>query len=182
MEFHRHRRGVPQVEVTFDVDANGMLHVSATDKATDKEQSIRIEASSGLSEAEIEKMRKDAQAHSAEDKRKREEIDIKNQADAVVYQTEKQIKELGDKLSDEDKGKIEAAFGRLKEAQKGNNVDEIKSALEASILPGMKLLRKCMLRERDRNRKVLPEKSKRNNKKSNLKKKVKNLLKMRIMK
>ncbi len=100
------QRGVPQVEVTFDIDANGMLHVSAKDKATDKEQSIRIEASSGLSEAEIEKMRKDATAHSAEDKRKREEIDVKNQADSVVYQTEKQIKEFGDKLGDEDKGKI----------------------------------------------------------------------------
>jgi molecular chaperone DnaK len=125
------QRGVPQVEVTFDIDANGMLHVSAKDKATEKEQSIRIEASSGLSEAEIEKMRKDATAHSAEDKRKREEIDVKNQADSVVYQTEKQINEFGDKLGDEDKGKIEAAIGRLKEAQKGASVDEIKSALDA---------------------------------------------------
>jgi len=124
-------RGVPQVEVTFDVDANGMLHVSAQDKATNKEQSIRIEASSGLSEEEVEKMRKDATAHSAEDKRKREEIDTKNQADSVVYQTEKQVSEMGDKLNDEDKGKIEAALGRLKEAQKGSNLDEIKSALEA---------------------------------------------------
>ena len=81
-------------------------------------------------EDEIEKMRKDAQAHSAEDKRKREEIDIKNQADAVVYQTESQVKEMADKLSDEDKGKIDAALGRLKEAQKGDNLDEIKSSLE----------------------------------------------------
>ncbi|MCB0282974.1 MAG: molecular chaperone DnaK [Calditrichae bacterium] len=124
-------RGIPQVEVTFDVDANGMLHVSAKDKATSKEQSIRIEASSGLSESEIEKMRKDAQAHASEDKRKREEIDIKNQADSVVYQTEKQIKEMADKLSADDKGKIETAIGRLKEAQKGSNTDEIKSALDA---------------------------------------------------
>lgn len=124
-------RGIPQVEVTFDVDANGMLHVSAKDKATGKEQSIRIEASSGLSESEIEKMRKDAQAHSAEDKRKREEIDTKNLADAVIYQTENQIKEMGDKLNDEDKGKIEAAIGRLKEAKKGDNLDEIKSALDS---------------------------------------------------
>lgn len=124
-------RGIPQIEVTFDVDSNGILHVSAQDKATGKEQSIRIEASSGLSEGEIEKMRKDAQAHSAEDKRKREEIDIKNQADSVVYQTEKQIKEMGDKLNNEDKGKIEAALGRLKEAQKGSNTDEIKSSLDA---------------------------------------------------
>lgn len=125
------RRGVPQVEVTFDVDANGMLHVSASDKATGKEQSIRIEASSGLSDAEIEKMRKDAQVHSADDKRKREEIDTKNQADAVIYQTESQIKEMAEKLSAEDKSKVEAAIGRLKEAQKGNNIDEIKSSLDA---------------------------------------------------
>ena len=124
-------RGIPQIEVTFDVDANGILHVSAKDKATSKEQSIRIEASSGLSESEIDKMRKDAQAHSAEDKRKREEIDIKNQADSVVYQTEKQVNEMGDKLNDEDKNKIQTALGRLKEAQKGTNTNEIKSALDA---------------------------------------------------
>jgi molecular chaperone DnaK len=124
-------RGTPQIEVTFDVDANGILHVSAKDKATGKEQSIRIESSSGLTEAEIEKMRKDAQAHSAEDKRKREEIEIKNQADSVVYQTEKQINDMKDKLSSEDKTKIETAIGRLKEAQKSANVDEIKSAMDA---------------------------------------------------
>lgn len=123
-------RGVPQIEVTFDVDANGILHVSAKDKATGKEQSIRIEASSGLTEAEIEKMKKDAQAHAAEDKRKREEIETKNQADSIVYQTEKQIKEMEDKLSSEDKSKIETALGRLKEAQKGSNVDELKSAID----------------------------------------------------
>jgi len=113
------QRGVPQVEVTFDVDANGMLHVSAKDKATDKEQSIRIEASSGLSEEEIEKMRKDATVHSAEDKRKREEIDVKNQADSVVYQTEKQIKEFGEKLSDDKKAPIEEALEELNCSQPG---------------------------------------------------------------
>lgn len=125
------QRGVPQVEVTFDVDANGMLHVSAKDKVTNKEQSIRIEASSGLDEKEIDKMRKDAQANSAEDKRKREEIDTKNQADSVVYQTEKQIEEFGEKLAEDDKTKIEAAIGRLKEALKGTATDEIKSAMDA---------------------------------------------------
>ncbi len=124
-------RGIPQVEVTFDVDANGMLHVSAKDKATAKEQSIRIEASSGLSEAEIDKMKKEAQAHAADDKRKREEIETKNQADTVVYQTEKQLKEMEDKIEPDDKNKIETALGRLKEAQKGSNVDELKSALDA---------------------------------------------------
>ena len=124
-------RGIPQIEVIFDVDANGILHVSAKDKASGKEQSIRIESSSGLNEAEIEKMRKDAQAHSAEDKRKREEIDIKNQADSVVYQTEKQIEEMKDKLTDDDKSKIETAIGRLKESQKSGNTDEIKSSLDA---------------------------------------------------
>jgi molecular chaperone DnaK len=123
-------RGIPQIEVTFDIDANGILHVTAKDKATAKEQSIRIEASSGLKEDEIEKMKKEAQAHSVEDKRKKEEIETKNQADAVVYQTEKQINEMKDKISDEDKGKIETALGRLKEAQKSNNIDEMKSSLE----------------------------------------------------
>lgn len=123
-------RGIPQIEVTFDVDANGILNVTAKDKATNKEQSIRIEASSGLSEAEIEKMKKEAQAHAAEDKRKKEEIETKNQADNTIYQTEKQLKELQDKMSAEDKTKIETALGRLKEAQKSSNVDEMKSALD----------------------------------------------------
>lgn len=123
-------RGIPQVEVTFDVDANGIVNVTAKDKATNKEQSIRIEASSGLSEAEIDKMKKEAQAHAAEDKRKKEEIETKNQADNTIYQTEKQLKELQDKMSTEDKTKIETALGRLKEAQKGSNVDEMKSALD----------------------------------------------------
>ncbi|RMH63094.1 MAG: molecular chaperone DnaK [Calditrichaeota bacterium] len=124
-------RGVPQIEVTFDVDANGILNVSAKDKASGKEQSIRIEASSGLSEDEVEKMRKDAQAHAAEDKRKREEIETRNQADSLVYQTEKQLKEMGDKVAADDKTKIETAIGRLKEALKGSNTDEIKSAMDA---------------------------------------------------
>jgi molecular chaperone DnaK len=124
-------RGVPQIEVTFDIDANGILHVSAKDKATGKEQSIKITHSSGLSDAEIEKMRKDAKEHEAEDKKKREEVDTKNHADSLIFQTEKQIKEFEDKLTPELKSKIETPLGRLKEAVKGTNIDEIKSAMEA---------------------------------------------------
>jgi molecular chaperone DnaK len=124
-------RGIPQIEVTFDMDANGILNVSAKDKATNKEQSIRIEASTGLSKEEVEKMVNDAKAHSAEDKKKREQIDTRNQADQVIYQTEKHLKENGDKLDAELKNKVEAAVGRLKEAVKGSNVDEIKSSIDA---------------------------------------------------
>jgi molecular chaperone DnaK len=123
-------RGIPQIEVTFDIDANGILNVHAKDKATNKEQSIRIEASSGLSEEEVQKMKKQAQAHAAEDSKKRESVDVRNQADTIVYQTEKQLKELGDKLDPAGKAKIETAIGRLKEAQKGNNIEEMKSAIE----------------------------------------------------
>lgn len=124
-------RGIPQIEVTFDIDANGILNVSAKDKATNKEQSIRIEASSGLTKEEIEKMMNDAKEHSAEDKKRREEVDIKNSADQLVYQTEKNLKEYGDKLDGETKGKIEAAVGRVKEALKGSNINEIRSATDA---------------------------------------------------
>jgi len=123
-------RGIPQIEVTFDVDANGILQVKAKDKASGKEQSIRIEASSGLNEQEIEKMKKEATAHAAEDKRKKVEIETKNQADAAVYQTEKQMKEMEDKIEADDKTKLETALGRLKEAQKGTNIDETKSAID----------------------------------------------------
>ena len=124
-------RGIPQIEVTFDIDANGILNVSAKDKATNKEQSIRIEASSGLTKDEIEKMVDDAKAHTADDKKRREEIDTKNSADQLVYQTEKNLKEYGDKLDKENKGKIDAAVGRVKETIKGLNIDEIRSATDA---------------------------------------------------
>ena len=123
-------RGIPQIEVTFDIDANGILNVAAKDKATNKEQSIRIEASTGLSKDEVEKMVNDAKAHASDDKKKREVVDLKNQADQVVYQTEKNLKELGDKVDEESKNKIEAAVGRVKEALKTENVDELKSAIE----------------------------------------------------
>lgn len=124
-------RGIPQIEVTFDIDANGILKVTAKDKATNKEQSIRIEASTGLTKEEIERMVNDAKSHAAEDKKKREEIDTRNQADQVAYQTEKFLKENSDKLDAENKNRVEAAVGRLKESLKGSNIDEIKSAVEA---------------------------------------------------
>ena len=123
-------RGVPQIEVTFDVDANGIMNVSAKDKGTGKEQNIRIEASSGLSDEEVEKMVNDAQVNAAEDKKKREEIETKNQAEQQVHQTEKQIKEMDDKISDDAKAKVTEAVDKVKEALKGDNIDTIKSANE----------------------------------------------------
>jgi len=124
-------RGVPQIEVSFDIDANGILHVSAKDKATGKQQSIRIEASSGLTEQEIQKMIKDAELHAAEDRRKREEADAKNRADQMVFQTEKGLREYGDRLDSDTKTRVEKAVARVKEALKTNNINEIKSATEA---------------------------------------------------
>ena len=124
-------RGMPQIEVTFDIDANGILHVSAKDKATGKEQSIRIEASSGLSEDEIERMVKDAEEHADEDKKRREAIELSNHAGQLAYETEKQLKEHGDKLDATDKAKVEAAVGRVNEALKGSDDGEVKSAVEA---------------------------------------------------
>lgn len=124
-------RGIPQIEVTFDIDANGILNVAAKDKATGREQSIRIEASTGLSKEEIEKMVNDAKSHASDDKKKRELVDLKNQADQVAYQTEKNLKELGDKVDGSSKSKLEAAVGRVREALKAENVDEIKSSLDA---------------------------------------------------
>ncbi len=124
-------RGVPQIEVTFDIDANGILHVSAKDKATGKEQNIRIEASSGLNKDEIERMKREAQMHAEEDRRRREEIDLKNQADNLIYSTDKQLKELGDRIPSENKSKIQNARDRLDKAVKENNISEIRSAIDA---------------------------------------------------
>ncbi|HDN67582.1 MAG TPA: molecular chaperone DnaK, partial [Firmicutes bacterium] len=124
-------RGVPQIEVTFDIDANGILHVSAKDKATGREQSIRIEASSGLTEEEIDRMVKEAQMHAAEDRRRREEVDARNQADQTIYQTEKNLKEMADRLNPDVKARIEAAVERTKQALEGKDIGEIKSATEA---------------------------------------------------
>ena len=124
-------RGVPQIEVTFDIDANGMLHVSAKDKATNKEQSIRITSSSGLSKEEVEKMKSDAAAHASDDKKRKEEIETKNQADNLVFQTRKQLKDLADKMDADTKSKVEAAANALEEAIKGNNPADIKAKTEA---------------------------------------------------
>ncbi len=123
-------RGVPQIEVSFDIDANGILHVSAKDLGTGKEQSIAIQSSSGLSKDEVEKMRKDAESHADEDKKRREVIDVKNQADQLVYSTEKTLKEHGDKVSSETRGNIENAMNNLKEAAKGDNAEAIRKAIE----------------------------------------------------
>ena len=123
-------RGTPQIEVTFDIDANGILNVSAADKATGKEQSIRIEASSGLSEDEIEKMKVDAEKHAKDDEAKKESVDIHNTADQLIYQTENQMKEAGDKITDEDKKSIEDAVEQLKQANGGSDIDAIKTAIE----------------------------------------------------
>ena len=124
-------RGVPQIEVTFDIDANGILNVNAKDKATGKEQSIRIEASSGLSEAEIDKMVNDAKKHETEDKENREMVDLHNQAEQLVYQTEKNIDEFGEKLSDDEKKILTDVVEKLKTANSGSNEDDIQSAMDA---------------------------------------------------
>lgn len=122
-------RGVPQIEVTFDIDANGILNVSAKDKATGKAQSIRIEASSGLSEDEIKRMKADAEANAEADKRERERIDKLNTADAMIFNTEKQLKEYGDKLPADKKGEIESALSKLKEAHKNQDIAGIDAAM-----------------------------------------------------
>ena len=121
-------RGVPQIEVTFEVDANGIMNVSAKDKATGKEQSIRIEASSGLSDAEIQRMKDEASANAAADAKEKERIDKINQADAMIFQTEKSLKDLGDKLPADKKSQIETALGKLKEAHKNQDIDAIDVA------------------------------------------------------
>ena len=121
---------MPQIEVAFDIDANGILKVSAKDLGTGKQQSIEIKSSSGLSEEEVQKMSQEAEAHAEEDKKKREVVDLKNQADQVVYQTEKTLKEHGDKVPADTRGNIESAVNNLKEAVKGDDADAIKKAME----------------------------------------------------
>ncbi len=132
-------RGVPQIEVTFDIDANGILNVSAKDLGTGKEQSIRITASSGLTEEEIDKMVKDAEMHSSEDKKKREVIEARNQADGLVYTTEKALKDHGDKVDDETRKGIETALEELKKAIEGDDPEAIKSKTEALAMASQKL-------------------------------------------
>ena len=124
------QRGTPQIEVTFDIDANGIVHVSAKDRATSKEQSMTITSSSSLSKEKIEEMIRDAESHAEDDKRRREEAEVRNNADSLVYQTEKVLKDQGDKVTEEEKAAVEGPLGILKTAIAGNNVDDIKAATE----------------------------------------------------
>ena len=132
-------RGMPQIEVTFDIDANGIVHVSAKDKATNKEQQIRIQPSGGLSDADIEKMVKDAEANAEADKKRRELIEAQNQADTLLYTTEKTLKEHGDKISAEDKDAVEKDLAALKDVAKSDDLDAIKAKTEALMQSSMKL-------------------------------------------
>jgi molecular chaperone DnaK len=132
-------RGMPQVEVTFDIDANGILSVKAKDKASGKEQSIRIEAQSSLSKEDIEKMKKEAEMHAAEDKQKRELIDLKNQAEQLIYTAEKAIKDAGDKISAEVKQTVEEKVAEVKKAKEGTEAEAIKKSLEELSLAMQKI-------------------------------------------
>ena len=132
-------RGVPQIEVTFDIDANGIVNVTAKDKATGKEQAIRIQASGGLKDEDIDRMVKDAEAHAEEDKKKRELIDAKNKAESIIHQTEKNLKEFGDKVPEADKTAIETAIKDLKSAAEGDNLDDINNKTDALMNASMKL-------------------------------------------
>ena len=123
-------RGVPQIEVAFNIDANGILSVSAKDVATGKEQSIEIKGSSGLDSSEIDQMRKDAEAHAEEDKKRRELVDLKNQGDQMAYQMEKNLNEQGESVSGEDRGNVESAISALREAAKGEDAEAIKRAMQ----------------------------------------------------
>jgi len=123
-------RGVPQIEVTFDIDANGIINVSAKDKATNKEQSIRIEASSGLSDSEIEKMKQEAEANADADKAAKEKVDVINKADSLIFQTEKQLDEFGDKIPGDKMQPITDSLAELKEAHKTGDVEVIKPAID----------------------------------------------------
>jgi molecular chaperone DnaK len=132
-------RGVPQIEVTFDIDANGIVSVTAKDKATGKEQQIRIQASGGLSDADIQKMVKDAEEHAAEDKKRKEAVEAKNQGEALVHSTEKALSEHGDKVSGDEKSAIESAVTALKDALKTDDADDIKAKTNALAQASMKL-------------------------------------------
>jgi molecular chaperone DnaK len=132
-------RGVPQVEVTFDIDANGIVNVSAKDKATNKEQQIRIQASGGLSDAEIEKMVKEAEANAAEDKKRKDLVEAKNHAEALIHSTSKSLTEYGDKVSAADKSAIEAAIADLKSVLEGEDAEAVKEKTNALAQAAMKL-------------------------------------------
>ncbi|MCG8695336.1 MAG: Hsp70 family protein, partial [Minwuiales bacterium] len=133
------RRGMPQVEVTFDIDANGIVNVQAKDKATNKEQAIRIQASGGLSDNEIDQMVKDAEAHADEDKKRRETAEVRNQAEALIHSTEQTMSELGDKVSAEDKSTIESDIQALRTALEGDDTDDINAKMQALANSSMKI-------------------------------------------
>ena len=132
-------RGVPQIEVTFDIDANGIMNISAKDKGTGKEQKIQIQASGGLSEEEINKMVKEAEANKEADKKKRDSVDARNQADSLVFSTEKSLKEHGDKVSAEEKKSIENGIADLKKSLEGTDAEDIKKKTQSLIQVSMKL-------------------------------------------
>jgi molecular chaperone DnaK len=132
-------RGIPQIEVSFDIDANGIIKVTAKDLGTGKEQQVRIESSSGLTETDIQKMVKDAEANAAKDKAEREKIDVKNQADQLIYQTEKTLGEIGDKISQDEKDKIHAAINDLREQLKKENIPSIKSSMDTLMKASHKM-------------------------------------------
>ena len=145
-------RGIPQIEVAFNIDANGILNVSAKDLATSKQQSIEIKSSSGISDQDIDRMKKDAESHAEEDKKKREVVDLKNQSDQLVYVTEKTLKEHGSKVSGDTRGKIESAVNNLKEVAKGNDADAIRKAIDNLNSEVRSLARRCMRKPRRRPR------------------------------
>jgi molecular chaperone DnaK len=135
-------RGIPQIEVTFDIDANGIVHVSAKDRATNKEQSMTITGQSSLSKDAIDQMVKDAEAHAEEDRQRRDEADIRNSADTLVYQTEKLLKEQGDKISDEERSSVESKLADLKTAIAGNDLETIKTATESLMTASQEFTQK----------------------------------------
>lgn len=132
-------RGMPQIEVTFDIDANGIVNVTAKDKATNKEHQIRIQASGGLSDADIDRMVKDAEANAEADKKRRELVEVKNQGESLIHATEKSVKEYGDKVSADDKGAIETAITALRTALEGEDAEVIKSRTTDVMQASMKL-------------------------------------------
>ena len=132
-------RGIPQIEVTFDIDANGIVNVSAKDKATNKEQQIRIQASGGLSDAEIEKMVKDAEANAVEDKKRKDAVETKNQAESLIHSTQKTLKDAGDKVPESDKSALEAAIADLKSSIDANDEEAMKTKTTALMQLSMKL-------------------------------------------
>jgi molecular chaperone DnaK len=132
-------RGVPQIEVTFDIDANGIVNVSASDKATGKEQSIRIQASGGLTDADINRMVKEAESHAEEDKKRRELVEARNQGEALIHSTERMLKDFGDKVAAGDKAAVETAVADLKTAIQGEDKDAIKQKVDALAQASMKL-------------------------------------------